>query len=187
MSRSRRTLSSACRRYLGERSGAAAAEFALVVIFLVVPLLNLVDLGLYVYERMLLDNATQVSVQSALATCPLAANLPATPNSYQNCPALPSAIANAAKSTALGSSVSVTSITESYSCPDATGTTLQAIPGFPARPAPNDCHTVNTTTNPPGDYIQVTTSYTYAPLFAAVSVAGLLTTPITRTAWMRLG
>jgi hypothetical protein len=39
----------------------------------------------------------------------------------------------------------------------------------------------------PGDYIQITASYAYSPIITGVSVVSLLTTPITRTAWMRLG
>ena len=38
----------------------------------------------------------------------------------------------------------------------------------------------------PGDYVQVTASYPYEPIFSQASVASLLTTPITKTAWMRL-
>jgi len=33
----------------------------------------------------------------------------------------------------------------------------------------------------------ITTSYTYTPIFSAVSIASSLTSPITRQAWMRLG
>jgi len=39
----------------------------------------------------------------------------------------------------------------------------------------------------PGDYVLITVSYTYTPVFAAVSIASVLASPITRTAWMRLG
>jgi hypothetical protein len=34
--------------------------------------------------------------------------------------------------------------------------------------------------------VQVTASYSYVPLFSRISVASLLTSPITRQAWMRL-
>jgi hypothetical protein len=37
-----------------------------------------------------------------------------------------------------------------------------------------------------GEYIQVTTTYSFTNLFGAVSVAALLTSPITKTAWMKL-
>ena len=41
-------------------------------------------------------------------------------------------------------------------------------------------------TTAPGDYVQVTVSYPYEPIFSQASLASLLTTPITKTAWMRL-
>jgi hypothetical protein len=39
----------------------------------------------------------------------------------------------------------------------------------------------------PGDYIQISTTFAYAPMFAGITVASAFTTPITRTALMRLG
>ena len=55
-------LLAAARAYLRCRAGAAAAEFALILTLLVIPLLNAFDIGVYVYQRMQLDNAAQVAV-----------------------------------------------------------------------------------------------------------------------------
>jgi hypothetical protein len=38
----------------------------------------------------------------------------------------------------------------------------------------------------PGDYMKISTSYAYAPMFPGVSVAGAFATPITNTATIRL-
>jgi hypothetical protein len=51
---------------------------------------------------------------------------------------------------------------------------------------PDDCTSVGTPTNTPSDYVLVQVNYTYAPLFG-FSAANLLSTTITKTAWVRLG
>src|SRR3982751_5820477 len=95
------------RRYRDDRRGGAGVEFALMLTILIFPILNVVDIGIYIYSRMELENATQVAAQAAWATCSAAANLPATPNSYAKCPVLPNAVATAAHSTSLGSGVTI--------------------------------------------------------------------------------
>jgi Flp pilus assembly protein TadG len=180
------TIFQAGRRYGADRRGAAAAEFGIFLAILVIPIANVTDLGIYVYQRMELENAAQVAVQTAWATCILPANLPATPNSYANCPALPAAITTAVRSTSLGSAVSATATTEGYYCVNTTTNALVTVGTFPGT-KPANCSSVGSASDTVGDYIQIQASYTYAPLFPAVSVVSLLGTTITRTAWMRLG
>lgn len=172
-------------RYGADRRGAATLEFALTLILFVIPIANIVDLGAYVYQRMELENATQSAAQTAWAVCSTAANLPATPNSYANCSALPAAITTAVHGTSLGSSVSATT-TEGYYCVNTTTNSLVSVGTFPGT-KPANCSSVGSASDTVGDYIKITASYTYSPLFTAVSVTSLLATPITRTAWMRLG
>ena len=171
----------AARAYSRNRSGAAAAEFALILTLLVLPLLNAFDIGTYVYDRMQLDNAAQVAVQAAWAQCAPSGKVPATVNNY--CTGLSTAMTTAVATTSLGSSVSITSTSEKYCCPGAgtitcTGTGLGPV----ATTTPGTCSSGQA----PGDYIFITASYTYAPPYSGISVASLLTTPIVRTAWMRL-
>lgn len=172
--------------YLRGSGGAAAAEFALIVMLLIIPLLNLVDIATYAWKRMLVDNAAQVAAQAAWATCSSVANWPATPNSYANCPGMPNAVTTAARSTALGTGVTVTSTTENYYCVSTSTSALVTVGSFP-NTKPTNCSSVGSSSDKPGDYVLITVSYTYTPVFSAVSVASLLTTPIVRTAWMRLG
>ncbi len=181
-----RRIYSTVRHYRADRRGAAAAEFALVLTFLTLPLANIMDVSIYAWDRMQLDNAAQIAVQTAWATCNTAAKLPATPSSYANCSTLPAAVTAAVHSTSLGTSVSVTATTENYYCVNTTTSALVTVGTFPGT-KPANCSSVGSASDTPGDYIKITTSYTYTPLFAAISVASLLTTPITRTAWMRLG
>jgi len=173
-------------RYYAEQSGAAAAEFALVLTLLTIPLLNVMDLATYAWARMQLDNAAQVATQAAWATCDTSAKLPATPNVYANCPAMPAAVTSAVQSTRFGANVTITATTENYYCVNTSTNTLVTVGTFPGT-KPADCSSVGSASDKPGDYVIITASYTFTPLFPAVSVASLLTTPITRTAWMRLG
>lgn len=56
-------------RYKSDRRGAAAAEFAIILTVLVIPLLNAIDCGVYAYDYMELRHAAQVAAQAAWATC----------------------------------------------------------------------------------------------------------------------
>lgn len=141
---------------------------------LVVPILNVVDVGIYIYGKMELDNSAQAAVQRAWSLCAATGNVPA----VSNCTGLSSAMAAAAQNTPLGTSVTITSTSEQYCC---LGVTLSC-QGPVGTTTPTNC----TSGAAPGDYIFATASYSYTPLFAGVSVASLLTTPIVRTASMRL-
>src|SRR5689334_4818626 len=88
-------------RYWADRSGAAAAEFALVLTLLAIPVLNVVDLALYAWDKMQLDNAAQMAARAAWVTCDSGTKLPA----LTNCTNLATAAAAAAHSSSLGSSV----------------------------------------------------------------------------------
>lgn len=175
------------RRFRSEQRGAAAVEFALVVTLLTVPILNVVDLAVYSWDKMQVDNAAQAAVQAAWATCSTAANLPATQGT--NCSAMSSAVTTAAQSTTLGTGVTVTNTTENYYCVK-TSTSALVVAGPVTSAKPSNCSQGSiggSSSDTPGDYVLITVSYTYSPIFSAVSIASTLTTPITRQAWMRLG
>ena len=176
------------RRYRRDQKGAAAVEFALVLTLLTVPVLNVVDLAMYAWDRMQLDNAAQIAVQAAWATCSTNANRPASPNSYANCAGMPGAVTLAAQSTSLGTNVTWVLTSEAYYC-ITTGGALVFAAAATATP-PSDCSKNGLggqASDVPGDYVQITTSYPFTPIFPAVSIASTLTSPIRRTAWMRLG
>ena len=174
------------RRYRTEQKGAAAVEFALILTLLTIPILNVVDVAVYSWDKMQVDNAAQAAVQAAWATCNLPMEIPATPNSYANCTAMPAAVTQAAQSTTLGTAVTVTSTVEDYYCVNTTTNVLVTVGNFP-NTKPATCSSVGSGSDKPGDYVRITVSYTYTPVFSAVSIASQLATPITRTAWMQLG
>jgi Flp pilus assembly protein TadG len=164
-----------------DQGGVAAIEFGLFSIFLSLALVNVADVSIYIYHRMQVENATQVAAQAAWKACDLP-QLPAT----VNCPGLTTAVQNAVKSTSLGTSVALVagSPSEGYYCVNSSNA-LQYVSAVSSKPA--DCTAAGMPSLQPGDYIQVQTTFPYAPLFPGLSVTGTFATPINRTAMMRLG
>jgi Flp pilus assembly protein TadG len=166
---------SALVRYLHDEHGAAAAETAIFVLVLAPIALNLVDLGVYVYKRMQVENAAQAGAQAAWATCTKP------PASATNCPYIASAVTAAVQGTSLGTAVtwsnSPASTDAGYYCPDGTNN------AFVTSSSGATCTNTGASA---GYYVKITVSYPFAPVFSGFSVASLLPTPITRTTWMRL-
>lgn len=165
---------------LADEQGVAAVEFALFASLLALVMLNVLDVSTYIYKRMEVENATQMAAQAAWTACDQY-HLPAT----TNCPGLATAIANALQSTSLGNSVILQSgsPTEGYYCLNSSGV-LTYVGGPSSKPA--DCSAVGASYARPADYIQVSTSFSYAPLVPGATVSTILPSLITKTAWMRL-
>jgi Flp pilus assembly protein TadG len=166
-----------------DQQGASAIEFAIFAGILCFGLLNTADISIYIYKRMQVENATEMAVQAAWKACDPSNNqLPAT----TSCPGLSAAITGAAHSTTLGTQVSIQagSPSEAYYCLNSSGA-LQNV-GAVSSPPPTDCSVTGLPAQQPADYIQITTTYSYTPLFPGVTVAGAFTTPIVRTGTMRL-
>jgi Flp pilus assembly protein TadG len=159
--------------------GVAAVEFAIIASFLALAMLNVADLSIYIYQRMEVENATQMAAQAAWKNCDLN-HLPAT----TNCSGLNTALQNAVQSTSLGSRVTLQSGSpaEGYYCINSSNA-LQYMSSVSSKPA--DCSAAGMPSLQPVDYIQISTTFSYVPLFPGMIASGL-TTPITRTALMRL-
>lgn len=169
-------------RALGrERRGTAAIEFAIFAGFLTLAVLNVADVSIYIYQRMQVENATEMGAQAAWKTCDLS-HLPAT----TNCSGLSTAVTNSVQSTSLGTRVQLQtgSPSEGYYCVN-TSNQLQFVSDVSSKPS--DCSAAGNAGFSPGDYIKVQTTFTYTPLFPNLTVGGLFATPITRTTFMRLG
>jgi Flp pilus assembly protein TadG len=174
--------------FLRDTGGTAAVEIALWAVFILVPLANVSDLSIYAGRRMQVELAAQAAVAAAWKTCNAPGLLPAA----KNCTNLLSNMTTAAQSTSLGSSVTIASgfPLDGYYCVNASsaltqvGTTAQ-IGGTPTKPATCTSVVAGSTTAP-GEYLKVTTTYSFTTVFGAVSVAALLPSPITKTAWIRL-
>jgi len=167
-----------------DKRGVAAVEFSIAAAILVIGLLNAIDVGLYEYQRMQVENAAQVGAQAAWKACyDTSTMLPAT----QNCSGLTATITSAVQSTTLGTSVSLASgyPAEGYYCVNSSGA-LQSV-GDVSSAKPANCSAVGSSTTSPGDYLQVGVSYSYSPIFLASVIAVWGVSSITMTSWMRLG
>ena len=167
-----------------DRRGVAAIEFGIFSILLALALANVVDVTIYLYQRMQVENATEVAAQAAWKTCDLTVLPPTTDCS--TLAASVTAVQNALGSTSLGTSVALVSGSPSvgYYCVNSSNA-LQYVSNISSKPA--DCTVAGTPSLQPGYYIQVQTTYTYTPLFPGVSVSSTFPTPISGTSLMRLG
>src|SRR5688500_16989457 len=93
--------------------GVAGIEFALIAGFLCLAVVNVADIGVYLYKRMQVENAALVGTMSALKACDVS-HLPAT----VNCPGLTAAVTAAIQSTSLGNAVTLEggAVLEGYYC-----------------------------------------------------------------------
>ena len=164
-----------------DQRGVAAIEFGIFSIMLAASLANVADVSIYIYQRMQVENATEIAAQAALKTC--ASTLPAT----VNCPNMLGAMQTAMQSTSLGNAVTFQngSPSEGYYCINASGA-LQYVSDV-ASPKPADCSAAGMPALQPGDYLQVQTTFTYRSIFPGLSVANTFPSPINRLAMMRLG
>ena len=171
---------------------------ALVTALLAYPVLNVADIGMYAYQSMQVANAAQAGARAAWSACNVASYWPATANCGASGATLTTAVSGTAgiQSTTLGSNVTLVSgyPKEGYYCATTTNAlTLAPGPAVSAGATPNkssDCSGVANAalaTAVPGDYVSVSVTFTYTPLFTGVpTVASLLTSPITSTAWQRM-
>jgi Flp pilus assembly protein TadG len=164
-----------------DERGVASIEFAFIALALGVAMLNVADLGLYMYSRMEVDNAAQMGAQAAWKTCDGATKLPAT----TRCAGLSAAVTAAVQSTSLGTKVATASgyPAEGYYCVGSDNR-LQRVSDVSSKPA--NCAAAGTPALKPSDYVQVRVSYAYAPLFPGITVTSRLSSQIVRTSIMRL-
>lgn len=186
--------------YGRDRRGAAAAEFAVVLPLLTLPLLNVVDLGVYAYQRMQLENAALTGADQVRVLCNTSPSKP--PATGTNCGVTTTQVINFIHNTSLGNSVSLAAtspVVEAYYCTLTNGALQQVgTPGSPGSPPSLAGSTCSAYTAPqgqqwsnptaaPSDYILISVSYPFTPVFSALSVVSLLASPITATGWSRVG
>lgn len=175
----RQTIRAALREWRKDCRGVAGVEFALVGGFLCLAVVNVADIGVYLYKRMNVENAALVGAMSALKACNTD-QLPAT----VNCPGLTAAVTAAVQSTSLGAAVTLNGpVSEGYYCVNSSSA-LQYVSSVASKPA--DCSAAGMPTLQPADYVQVAVTFSYTPIFSGISVAGVFTTPITKTAMVRM-
>ena len=167
-----------------DQRGVAAIEFGVFSVVLALALANVVDVTMYLYQRMQAENATEAAAQAAWKTCDLTV-LPMTTD-CSTLAASATAVQNALGSTSLGARVSLVygSPSVGYYCVNSSNG-LQYVSNISSKPA--DCTAAGTPSLQPGYYIQVQTTFTYTPIFPGMSISSTFPTPINRTSLMRLG
>lgn len=160
--------------------GVAAIEFALIASTLSLGVLNVVDIGVFAYKKMQVENAAQAGAQAAWKACDMS-HIPAT----TNCSGLSGAVSTGVQGTSLGTHVTVASgyPAEGYYCVSSAGV-LTRVSDVSTKPA--DCSSVGGTASP-ADYLTVQVSYSYAPIFPGITVANVFPTTLTKTTFMRMG
>lgn len=161
--------------------GVAAIEFALIAGTLSIVLMNIADIAIFEYQRMEVENAADLGAMTVLKTCD-SSHVPAT----TLCSGLTSAITSAVQSTSLGKSVSLKagSPSEGYYCINAVNS-LQYVSDVATKPS--TCASVGMASLSPGDYIKVQVTFTFVPVFGALSVARILPGTISKSALLRIG
>jgi Flp pilus assembly protein TadG len=167
------------RRFGGDQRGVAAVEMSLITGIFAVALFNAIEVGRYAYILMEAEQATQAGAEAAYVACD-AQHVPAT----VNCNGLNAAVTAAIHGTSLGTNVSLNgSIAEGYYCLDSHNALVFA---SDLNSKPSDCSAQGQATLQPALYLQVSTTYTYAPIFSGFTIGGAFPTGVTRTAWMRM-
>lgn len=169
-------------RFLGrfKRStrGVAAVEMAIVASVLSFAMLNAIEIGRYAYLVMQTKQASEAGVQAAYVACD-SLHLPAT----ENCSNLTDAVTTAIQSTSLGSRVTLKNpIAEGYYCLNSSGALAFA---SDVNHKPFDCAAFGNSAEKPILYLQVTTTYSFDPLFG-MSVVAALPAHLDHTSWMRM-
>jgi Flp pilus assembly protein TadG len=177
-----------------DAGGAAAVELALMASVLTLPLLNVPDLALYSYESMGVATAAHAGAQAAYSTCNASQYWPAT----ANCPTLDTVVSDAVTNTTLGSKVALSGEpAEGYYCATTAGALVlvstqvttgspKNVPATCSAATPPNGATWSDGAATPGDYVQVTVTFTYTPIFTSISILSYLNTTITKTQLIRL-
>jgi Flp pilus assembly protein TadG len=160
--------------------GSAATEFAFIVGFMAIGMMNVADIASFMFDKLQVNNATQMAAQAVWTACDLN-HLPAA----TKCPAMTTVATAAVQSTSLGSSVAFQTgyPLDAYYCPDSSGT-LQYVSDY-ANP-PSNCSVTGNAGITPGEFVNIQTTYTYTPIISGLSASALLPATITSSSWARL-
>jgi Flp pilus assembly protein TadG len=161
-------------RILRDQRGATSIEFALSAGVLLLLLLNGIDLGRYIYLRSQVETATQMGAHRIWESCdPM--KLPIVTKCFSNQDAAKTAVVNVIATVVKSIATAQVALSQGYYCTNGTGTL------YPVT-LPAQCLSGAT----PGDYVQVQVTYSFAPLFANLTVASMFGKVISTTSYMRL-
>lgn len=172
-----------CVGFLRNTCGAVAVETALVAGLLTILIAQVLDFGWFAYCSMQTKTAAQAAAAKAAAVCKDAAQLPAT----QNCSNLQQVMEDAAQKITNSTAVTVTALNEGYYCQDpGANNAFVEVGDIANNVKPADCSPYSATATP-GDYINVTVTYNFTPMFPGLSAISYSGNTLTADGWMRLG
>lgn len=199
------------RQFVAVEHGAAAVEFAFALFLLTIPILNVVDLAFYAFGWMQTQNAAQMGAQAAFSNCNNANDLPAATTCFQSNSAnnmtLFDVVNQGIQESALNNTVSLSgsSVVDGYYCSTsgnvltlvgtagsayadggAVGSTANTSDVAPSTGGVTTCSGYQDANAAPGEYVSVTVTHTFTPIFSSVSVASLLPSVMTATAYVRI-
>ncbi len=163
-----------------DERGVAAVEMSLLIGMISMALLNVAEVGRYLYSSAAVGAQTQAGAQAAASRC----GLEMTPATI-NCAALNGAVTTAIRGGTLGSDITLDgAIVEAWYCVNAATGALQNVGAVNARPA--NCLAAGNAAVQPHLYLRVNTRFTYQPMFPGVTIVERFPTRIVRSAWMRM-
>lgn len=168
-------------RFRRDERGVAAVEMGLIGAFLIVGVLNAIDVGRYAFATGEVNAAAQAGAQAVYVACD-PEHTPAT----LKCSDVEDAVTAAIEATHLGSGISLKEpVTEAYYCLDKTRE-LQRVASASSKPL--NCSGLATATAGamPTLYLQVVVSHDFQPLFPGLTLAETFEPEIVRTSWMRM-
>ncbi len=167
-------------RLAPDNRGAATVEFALIFGILIVVMLNGIEIARWYNSKMELDNATEMAVQAVTTTCD-STHLPAS----TACPTFKTVISTALASTSLGALVVQTSGSpaDSYYCLNAAG---QLVFLSSVATPQTTCTAAGNANLVPSEYVNIQATYSYTPIFSAVTIGSLLPSSLKSFAMIRL-
>src|SRR5450759_5252458 len=118
-----------------DQRGVSAIEFSFFAGLLAFGLLNMVDISRYIYQRMELENATQMGVQAVWKTCD-PNNTPYPLPATVRCGQMSTVVTYAVQSTSLGTNVSF-SPAEGYYCVNSSNALVKVAKATDLKPS--DC------------------------------------------------
>ena len=173
-------------RFIRDLSGAVAAETALVSGLLTVLIAQVLDFGWFAFCSVQVKMAAQAAAAEAAVVCFEDEDLPATLNCEDSLATLKSKMEAAANEVSIGGTMTISGDPEeAYYCADQTNVgELLKVGEVTDDPKPTDCAG---SVDAPGDYVRVTVSYTFTPLFPGLSAISYSDGPMTAEGWMRVG
>lgn len=177
----------ATRSFLRDCRGAIAAETALVSGFLVVLIAQVLDFGWFAYCSVQVRMAAQAAAAESAVVCTQDFMLPATVNCGSG---LKSKMQTAANEVSIGGAITIADadLKEAYYCPDPdSNNALVKVGEVTDDPKPADCTAVGSPKDTPGDFVHVTVTYTFTPLFPGLSAISYSGNTMKSEGWMRVG